>query len=50
MALETTLAEKSWDRARNRDREATYNPKTVAELDQLTPGFAWARFLKGAGG
>jgi predicted metalloendopeptidase len=49
MALETTLAEKSWDRARNRDREATYNLKTVAELDKLTPGFSWGRFLKAAG-
>ncbi|HEX8702414.1 MAG TPA: M13-type metalloendopeptidase [Myxococcaceae bacterium] len=49
MALETALAEKSWDRARNRDREATYNPKTVAELDKLTPGFAWGRYLKATG-
>ncbi len=46
LALETTLAEKQWDRARNRDREATYNLKSVAELDQLTPGFSWARYLK----
>jgi putative endopeptidase len=49
VGLETTLAEKSWDRARNRDREATYNPKTVAELEKLTPGFSWARFLKAVG-
>jgi predicted metalloendopeptidase len=49
VALETKLAEKSWDRVRNRDREATYNLKTVAELEQLTPGFSWARYLKAAG-
>jgi predicted metalloendopeptidase len=49
LALETALAEKSWDRARSRDREATYNFKSVAELEQLTPGFSWARFLKAAG-
>ncbi|MCP3143167.1 M13 family metallopeptidase [Pyxidicoccus xibeiensis] len=49
LALETALAEKQWDRARNRDREATYNLKNVAELDALTPGFSWARFLKAAG-
>jgi predicted metalloendopeptidase len=49
LALETALAEKSWDRVRNRDREATYNLKSVAELEQLTPGFSWARFLKAAG-
>ena len=49
LALETTLADKHWDRARNRDREATYNLKSVAELDALTPGFTWARYLKASG-
>ncbi|WP_224244412.1 M13 family metallopeptidase [Hyalangium gracile] len=49
VALEAKLAEKSWDRARSRDREATYNLKTVAELDQLTPGFSWPRYLKALG-
>jgi predicted metalloendopeptidase len=49
IALETKLAEKSWDRVRNRDREATYNLTTVAELEQLTPGFSWKRYLKAAG-
>jgi len=34
------------DRVRNRDREATYNLKSVAELEKLTPGFSWTRFLK----
>jgi putative endopeptidase len=47
--LETKLAEKSWDRVHNRDREATYNLKTVAELEQLTPGFSWQRYLKALG-
>ncbi len=46
LALETSLAEKHWDRARNRDREATYNFKSVAELEKLTPGFSWTRFVK----
>jgi predicted metalloendopeptidase len=46
LALETSLAEKHWDRVRNRDREATYNLKSVAELEQLTPGFSWSRYLK----
>ena len=46
MALEKQLAEKHWDRARSRDREATYNLRTVAALDSLTPGFAWGRFLR----
>ncbi|HYH99760.1 M13 family metallopeptidase [Hyalangium sp.] len=49
LALETKLAEKSWERARNRDREATYNLKTVAELEQLTPAFSWTRYLKAVG-
>ena len=48
LALETALAEKSWDRARNRDREATYNLKTVAELQTLAPVFSWAKFLDAA--
>ncbi|MBV9774335.1 MAG: M13 family metallopeptidase [Gemmatimonadetes bacterium] len=49
IALETELAAKQWDRARNRDREASYNLKTVAELNQLTPGFSWDRFLRAVG-
>jgi predicted metalloendopeptidase len=49
LALETKLAEKTWDRVRNRDREATYNLKTVEELEKLTPGFSWARYLKAVG-
>src|SRR5439155_23005350 len=32
LALETRLAEQQWDRARNRDRNATYNKMTVAQL------------------
>ena len=48
LALETALAEKQWERAKNRDRELTYNLKSVAELDALTPGFSWTRYLKAA--
>ena len=49
LAFETSLAEKHWDRVRNRDREATYNLKSMAELEQLTPGFSWSRYLKALG-
>jgi predicted metalloendopeptidase len=49
IALETQLAGRHWDRARSRDREATYNLKTTAELDRLTPGFSWTRFLRATG-
>ena len=48
--LETKLASSHWDRVRNRDREATYNLRTVAQLDAATPDFAWTRFLRAAGG
>jgi predicted metalloendopeptidase len=48
LAFETSLAEKHWDRARSRDREATYNLRTVAQLDSITPGFSWGRFLQAA--
>jgi putative endopeptidase len=49
LALETQLAQNSWDRVHNRDREATYNLKSLAELEQLTPGFSWQRYLEAAG-
>jgi predicted metalloendopeptidase len=48
LAFETALAEKQWDRARSRDREATYNLRTVAQLDSITPGFSWGRYLQAA--
>jgi predicted metalloendopeptidase len=49
VALETRMAQRHWDRARSRDRNATYNKMTVAELQALTPSYAWASYLKGAG-
>ena len=48
LALETRLAEKQWDRARNRDRNATYNKFTQAELAQLSK-FDWPAFFTAAG-
>jgi putative endopeptidase len=45
MALEHAIAVRHWDPARNRDREATYNPHTAAELNAATPGFDWQAFL-----
>ena len=45
VALETRLAEKQWDRARNRDRNATYNKMGVASLQTSTPHFDWQAFL-----
>ena len=49
VALETAIATPQWDRARNRDRNATYNKMTVAELAALTPSYSWATYLNAAG-
>jgi putative endopeptidase len=43
--FETRLAEATWTRAERRDRDRTYNPMTPAELNALTPGFDWNRYL-----
>jgi len=45
VALETTLAQKQWDRARSRDRNATYNKMTLDALQRSTPGFEWRAYL-----
>lgn len=47
--FETALAARQWDRARSRDRNATYNRMTVGELAALTPGFDWRHYLRDAG-
>jgi predicted metalloendopeptidase len=49
IGLETAIAAKQWDRARNRDRNATYNRMTVAELAAKSPSFDWNAYLKAAG-
>ncbi len=41
MALETELADASWDRVTNRDAEKTYTLMTLAELRELAPQFDW---------
>jgi predicted metalloendopeptidase len=45
LALETTLAQKQWDRARNRDRNATYNKMTIDALQSSTPSFDWRVYV-----
>ena len=47
VAFETQLAEASWTRVERRDRDKTYNPATWAELQALTPGYDWNRYLVG---
>jgi predicted metalloendopeptidase len=38
-----------WDRAHNRDRNATYNKMTVAKLAALTPAYDWKSYMRDAG-
>jgi putative endopeptidase len=45
--FETKLAEASWSRVERRDRDKTYNPMSVAELNAAMPGFDWNRYLAG---
>jgi putative endopeptidase len=45
LAFETTLAQKQWDRARSRDRNATYNKTTLAALQTAMPAFDWRGYF-----
>ena len=49
VALETKMAEAHWTRAQSRDRDKTYNPMTIAELETNAPGYPWRVSLKSAG-
>ncbi|MDX5405983.1 MAG: M13 family peptidase [Chromatiaceae bacterium] len=48
VALEKQIAAAHWSRVQNRDRNATYNKLTLAELNKLAPGFDWQAFLTAA--
>ena len=47
--LEIKMAETHWPRARLRERELTYNLRTLEELQKLAPGFPWHEMLSAAG-
>ncbi|MEX1136913.1 MAG: M13-type metalloendopeptidase [Balneolales bacterium] len=49
LSVERTIAESHWTRVQNRDRQATYNKKTLSELTELTPGIDWTEFIDAAG-
>jgi predicted metalloendopeptidase len=49
VALETQIAQKHWDRARTRDRNATYNKMTVAQLEGMAPDYDIGAYLTAAG-
>jgi putative endopeptidase len=41
VAMETKIAEAHWPRAESRNRDKTYNPMTLAELEKYVPGYPW---------
>lgn len=47
MALETRLASHHWDNVRDRDANATYNPHSRAQLEDLAPNIDWDAWLSG---
>ncbi|MGD9606419.1 MAG: M13 family metallopeptidase [Leucobacter sp.] len=47
--LESRIAASHWDRVASRDIQKLYNLRTLAELQQLTPAFDWAAYLRVAG-
>jgi len=49
VAFETRLAEAHWTRAESRDRDKTYNPHSLAELQKSAPEFDWKAYFTAAG-
>ncbi len=47
--FETRIADASWSKSQQRDLTQTYNPVMAGDLPNLTPGFVWRPFLRGAG-
>ncbi len=45
MKIETALAEKAWTREESRNIVAMYNPRTLAELEEMYPQLNWKRFF-----
>jgi putative endopeptidase len=46
MAFETRVAQAQWPIEKRRDVDATYNPRTKAQLQAYAPGFDWQAFLE----
>ena len=49
VALETQIAQAHWTRAESRNRDKTYNPMSLAELEAQAPGFPWRSYWQAAG-
>lgn len=45
MKIETSMAEKAWTREQSRNIPAMYNPRTIAELQQMYPAMDWNNFF-----
>ena len=45
MAFEKNVAQAQWSNEKRRDVDATYNPRTKAQLIAYAPGFDWQPFL-----
>jgi predicted metalloendopeptidase len=46
--IETRIAQAHWPRAKQRERDLTYNPHGRAELPAFAPGYPWAAAIAGA--
>jgi putative endopeptidase len=49
VAFEAKIADAHWTRAESRDRDKTYNPMTVADLEKNAPGFPWTAYFAESG-
>src|SRR5690606_17277906 len=49
LAFETSIVVPTLDRVERRDRRKTYNPKSIAELQQLAPSISWDKYLTEVG-
>lgn len=49
LALETQISTATFDRVERRDRRKTYNPKTIAELQNMVPTVNWDAYFKEIG-
>ena len=49
VAMESQIAAGHWTRAESRDRDKTYNPLTITELETYAAGFPWKVAFKEAG-
>ena len=49
LALETKMAECHWPRAKLRERDLTYNLRSIAQLEQMAPEFSWKAMFAAGG-